>query len=241
MALAIDDITVDQAVATAMTCIEAGEPCRVVTPNGEFALAADKNPAFLDAINSARIILPDGISVVLAAKIIGRPLGGKVAGIHFAGELCAAMGRKGKRLYILGAKPGVAEKAAENLAAKHPGLVIAGTQDGYYKPEDEPAIVQAIADEQPDALFIAMGAPRSELFAVRYGEHMGVSVMAGIGGSVDIFAGISKRAPAIFIKLGLEWFYRLCKEPWRFKRMMRLPLYLLKAVSWRLRHGKAKD
>ena len=241
MALDIDDITVEQAVETAMFCIRERELCRVVTPNGEFALAAKRNPAFLDAINSARIILPDGISVVLAAKIIGRPLGGKVAGIHFAERLCAAMGCEGKRLYILGAKPGVAKKAAENLKAKYPGLFIAGTQDGYYKLEDEPAVVQAITEAEADALFIAMGAPRSELFAMQYGEAMGVSVMAGIGGSVDIFAGVSRRAPAIFVKLGLEWFYRLCKEPWRIKRMAKLPLYLLEAVRWRLRHGKAKD
>lgn len=239
MDMCIDDVSLEQAVEHAMACVHAGQLCRVVTPNAEFALAAKKDRQFLEAINTSDLILPDGISVVLAAKIIGRPLAGKVAGVDFGDALCHALACEGKSLYMLGAREGVAERAAQKLAEKHPGLSIAGVHHGYFK--DDEVMADAVAQAGADVLFVALGAPRQEYFMQQYGHRLGAKVMVGLGGSLDVFAGDAKRAPNFFIRLGLEWLYRLAKEPWRFKRMIKLPLYLLDAAVYRLRNGKPKN
>ena len=128
-------------------------------------------------------------------------------------------------LYLLGAKPGVADMAAKNLTEKYPGLKIAGTHDGYFK-EDGP-VVQAIADSGADCVFVCLGAPKQELWMKKHGPATGAHLLCGLGGSLDVFAGVVERAPKFWSDHGLEWFYRLCKEPKRIGRMMKLPLFLV--------------
>ncbi len=235
MTITFDNITMEEAVQTAMEHIAAGTRCRVVTPNAEFALEAKKNPRFLRILNSSRLVLADGISVVLASRILGDPMQGRVTGVGFAQALAAALAKEGKSLYLLGAKPGVAEQAAEKLKQEHPGLKIAGTHDGYFK--DEGPVVAAINEAGPDALLVCLGAPKQEYFMEEHNGELTVPVMAGLGGSMDVLAGNVRRAPVFFQKCGLEWLYRLCKEPKRWKRMIRLPLYLWDAVIWRIKGG----
>lgn len=236
MTIGFDNITMDEAVGTAMGHIAARSRCRVVTPNAEFALEAKKNPRFLNILNTSQLVLADGISVVLASKIIGDPMQGRVTGVGFAQALAAAMAKEGRSIYLLGAKPGVAEQAAEKLLLAYPGLKIAGTHDGYFK--EEGPVVEAINAAKPDALLVCLGAPKQEYFMEDHDAQLEVPVMAGLGGSMDVLAGNVQRAPEFFQKYGLEWLYRLCKEPKRWKRMIKLPLYLRDAVIWKIKGGK---
>ena len=236
MTISFDNITMEQAVGTAMGHITARSRCRVVTPNAEFALEAKKNSRFLNILNTSQLVLADGISVVLASKIIGDPMQGRVTGVGFAQALAAAMAKEGRSIYLLGAKPGVAEQAAEKLLQTYPGLKIAGTHDGYFK--EEGPVVAAINAAKPDALLVCLGAPKQEYFMEDHDADLEVPVMAGLGGSMDVLAGNVQRAPEFFQKYGLEWLYRLCKEPQRWSRMIKLPLYLLDAVVWRIKGGR---
>ncbi len=230
MDIGFDSVDTAQAVETAMGYIRRREGCRVVTPNAEHALACKKDKRFLDVINTSQLVIPDGISVVIASKIIGKPVKQKVAGIEFAKALCAALAAEGRSLFILGGKPGVAEEAGRRLVAEHPGLTVAGTHDGFF--EDGDAVARLVKQTGADVLFVALGAPKQELFMHSHPDI--ARVMIGLGGAVDIFAGNLRRAPDFYVNHGIEWLYRLIKEPKRIKRMIKLPLYLLDAVAFRI-------
>ena len=225
LGVGFDDLTLEEAAAAGAALVEAGGFHYAVTPNPEFLLAAKHNPAFRQALLGADLVLADGVGVVYSAKILGRPLKGKVPGIDFAQRLLAWMARHGKRLFLLGAKPGVAEQAGARLAEQYPGLRIAGTHDGYFQ-EDEP-VVEEIRRSGADVVFVCLGAPKQELWMERWGKECGAGLLCGLGGSLDVFAGTVERAPRFWREHGLEWFYRLCKEPRRAGRMMKLPLFLI--------------
>ncbi len=232
-------VTMEQAVDLAMSRLRARQQGYVVTPNPEIVDLCRRDSAFMGIVNHATLVLPDGIGIIYAAKILGETLCGKVAGIEFAENLAAAMAREGMRLYLLGAKPGVAEQAGANLCAKYPGLVLAGTHDGYFTDAQE--AVEAInACGGADVVFVCLGAPKQEKFIADNMEDIHATLFCGLGGSLDVFAGVAKRAPDIFIKLGLEWFYRLIKQPSRIGRMMKLPLFLLTVIRERLFGGRGK-
>jgi len=210
-----------------MGYIERGEKCRVVTPNAEIGLDCLKNEQLRKLVNESELVLPDGVGVVHAARILDRPLKGKVPGIEFGEKLCDRLQNTGKTLFLFGSKPGVADAAAVKLKEKYPGLLIAGTLNGYFS--DEKTVVDTINAAEPDVLFVCLGCPKQELFMERWRDELTCSVMAGLGGSLDVLSGNLQRAPKAFRDLGLEWFYRLLKEPKRIKRMARLPLYLIYA------------
>ena len=233
MGVFFHNVDMEQAVAIAMDAVAEKKPCRVVTPNAEIGMLCKRDAELRRVVNESGLVLPDGIGVVYAAKILGIPLKGKVAGVEFADQLAGALAKQGGSLYLFGGKPGVAEAAAEKLTEKYPGLQIAGIRNGYFKPEEEPQIVAAIRESGADALYVCLGAPKQELWMDRWNSELGVPVRAGLGGSLDVLSGQVKRAPRIFIKLGLEWFYRLLTQPKRFFRMLRLPVYLLDAVIYK--------
>ena len=180
-------------------------------------------------------MLPDGVGVVYAAKILGRPLQGRLPGCDFAAALCAWMAEHGKKLFLLGAKPGVAEQAARNLQQAHPGLTVCGTHDGYFS-QDDP-VAEEIRAAGADAVFVCLGAPKQEYWMIEHGPATGAAFLIGLGGSLDVFAGTVKRAPEGWQKLGLEWLYRLLKQPSRIARMAKLPLFLASAVQARGKKG----
>ena len=190
-------------------------------------------------LNAADLVLPDGIGVVYSAKILGTPLKERVPGIEFAEAMLSALNEMGGRLYLLGAKPGVAEEAGRRICARYPALVLCGTHDGYFK--DEQAILPEIAAAKPDLLFVCLGAPKQEKWMARWGQHTGAKLAIGLGGCLDVFAGNVRRAPEQWQKLGLEWAYRLKKEPKRIGRMAKLPLVLVKAAGQRIRPDKKGD
>ena len=225
LGVGFDNVTMDEAVDRGMELLHSPGTHYVVTPNPEIVEDCRENMAARQAVNGADLVLPDGIGVVKGAKMLGTPLKEKVPGIEFAAGLMERMAAEGRSLYLLGAKPGVAETAGEKLAAKYPGLKIAGTQDGYFQ-EDGP-VVEAIRQSGADCVFVCLGAPKQELWMSRHGQATGARLLCGLGGSLDVFAGVVERAPKFWSDHGLEWFYRLCKNPWRAKRMMKLPLFLV--------------
>ena len=234
-----DNLTQQEAAQRGRQLLEEDKFHYVVTPNPEFLLAAEKDPEFRRVLNAADLVLPDGIGVVYSAKILGTPLKERVPGIEFAEAMLSALNEMGGRLYLLGAKPGVAEEAGRRICARYPALVLCGTHDGYFK--DEQAILPEIAAAKPDLLFVCLGAPKQEKWMARWGRHTGAKLAIGLGGCLDVFAGNVQRAPERWQKLGLEWAYRLKKEPKRIGRMAKLPLVLVKAAGQHIRPGKKGD
>jgi N-acetylglucosaminyldiphosphoundecaprenol N-acetyl-beta-D-mannosaminyltransferase len=235
LGVGFDDITVAAAAERAAGMMAGGERGYVVTPNPEIIWMCRRDDALKRAIDGAALVLPDGVGVTLGARILGRPLSGRVPGIDFAAALLALTAVSGGRVFLLGAKPGVAESAAEKLAEMYPGLTVAGVSDGYFS--DDSAIIDKINAASPDLLFVCLGAPKQELWMA---EHIGLvdaALCVGLGGALDVFAGAVRRAPALWSRLGIEWLYRLIREPRRILRMSRLPLYLLAVIWSRLRGG----
>ena len=233
MGVEFDSLTLSEAVERAETLIAERSAAYVVTPNPEIVMTCWDNPDAMEAVQNADLVLPDGVGVVYGAKILGTPLKGKLPGIDFATELMRRLAKRGGRVYLLGAKPGIAELAGERMQEQFPGLIVCGTHDGYFQ-EDAP-VIEEINALQPDLLLVCLGAPKQELWMHRNRPLLKVGLMAGLGGSLDVFAGTVKRAPVFFQKLGMEWFYRLLKEPWRFKRMMKLPKFLFACIGKKFR------
>lgn len=233
MGVRFDNVTMTEALERAAKMLQTEGADYVVTPNSEIVYEAMACQELEDLLNGASLVLPDGAGVVLGAKILGTPLKEKVAGVEFADGVLGLLAQTGGSVYLLGSKPGVAELAAEKMLQKHPGLTIAGMADGYFK--DEAAVVAKVNEACADVLFVCLGAPKQERFMVNHRQELNVKLMAGLGGSLDSFAGTVKRAPRWMIKLSLEWFYRLLKEPWRFKRMLRLPKFLWTVICRRVK------
>ena len=233
LGVGFDNVTKAEAVERALALIDAREGRYVVTPNPEIVMLAKENPALKEALAEADIVLPDGAGIVKGAAILGRSMKEKVPGIDFACGVMARLAERGGSVYLFGAKPGVAEAAAETLRTKFPGLVISGTSDGYFS--DDGPIIEKIKDAAPDFLLVCLGAPKQELWMAKMSGKLPVGLMVGLGGSLDVFAGTVKRAPEAWQKLDLEWLYRLLKEPRRIGRMMKLPLFVIEAAGERLR------
>lgn len=233
LGVAFDDLTMEEALDRGMELIAEGGCHVAVTPNAEIVQLARKDEQLRAVIAEADLVIPDGIGVVYASRILGRPLKGRVPGCDFAAGLMERMAQSGHRLFLLGAKPGVAQEAAEKLCAAYPGLTICGVHDGYFR-EDEP-VVREIRQADADVVFVCLGAPKQEKWMQQNAAATGASLLIGLGGSLDVFSGRVERAPAIWQKLNLEWLYRGLKEPTRLKRIARLPLFLVGAVFARLK------
>lgn len=225
LGVGFDNVTMDEAVARGMELLHSPGTHYVVTPNPEIVEVCRENLAARQAVNGADLVLPDGVGVVKGAGMLGTPLKEKVPGIEFAAGLMERMAAEGLSLYLLGAKPGVAEAAGKRLAARYPGLKIAGTRDGYFQ-EDGP-VLEDIRQSGADCVFVCLGAPKQELWMAKHGKAAGARLLCGLGGSLDVFAGVVERAPKFWSDHGLEWFYRLCSDPRRAGRMMKLPLFLV--------------
>ncbi len=222
----------DQALTKAISLMAGKEAAYVVTPNPEIVMLCRKDPHLNEAVNKASLVLPDGIGIIHGSRILGTPMKEKIPGIDFAQRLFEIMARDGKTLYLLGAKPGVAEAAADALRLAHPSLQILGTNDGYFK--DDGPVIEKINAASPDLLLVCLGAPKQELWMQKNAPALSVGLMAGLGGSLDVFAGVEKRAPERWQKLGLEWLYRLKKDPRRAKRMSNLPKFGFAVIGSRI-------
>lgn len=233
MGLKFDSMTMDEALSRAEALLRGEKAAYVVTPNAEIAYEALHDVQLREMLNGADLMLPDGAGVVLASKLLRTPVKQKVAGVDFAAGLLGILERNGQSLYLLGGKTGIGELAAQKMLEAHPQLRIAGIADGYF--QDEAPVIAKINASGADALFVCLGAPKQERFMVQHQQELHVHLMAGLGGSLDAFAGTVQRAPAWMIRLNLEWLYRLIREPKRFRRMLRLPKYLWAVMLKRIR------
>lgn len=233
MGLKFDSMTMDEALSRAEALLRGDKAAYVVTPNAEIAYEALHDGQLREMLNGADLMLPDGAGVVLASKLLRTPVKQKVAGVDFAAGLLGILERNGQSLYLLGGKTGIGELAAQKMLEAHPQLCIAGIADGYF--QDEAPVIAKINASGADALFVCLGAPKQERFMVQHQQELHVHLMAGLGGSLDAFAGTVQRAPAWMIRLNLEWLYRLIREPKRFRRMLRLPKYLWAVMLKRIR------
>ncbi|WP_160678612.1 WecB/TagA/CpsF family glycosyltransferase [Clostridium sp. C8-1-8] len=200
----------------------------VISGNPEVLLNGMKDKKFYDKFNSNEfVIIPDGVGTVVSAKLIGQPVKEKIAGIEVMDELLRISAKEGFKVYLLGASRDIIGKCSENIKNKYPTIDICGFRDGYFKNEDVNEIVDEIKKSEADMLFVALGSPKQEDFILKYMEELPCKVYMPVGGSFDIFAGKLKRAPKIMLKLGLEWLYRVWKEPFRIKRLGKIPKFIL--------------
>ena len=228
-----DNLNMQEAVDAALTAMNERRGTWIVTPNPEIVMLCRENEQLAKAAYEAELVIPDGVGIIYGAKILGTPLKEKLPGIDFATELMKIMAQTNGRVYLFGAKPGVAEKAAENLVLAHPGLIVCGTHDGYFS--DDAPIIADINEKKPDLLLVCLGAPKQELWMSSHADELDVGLMIGLGGSLDVFAGVVQRAPEFWQRMGLEWLYRLLKEPKRIGRMMKLPQFLFTVLGQKLR------
>lgn len=177
-----------------------------------------QDAALREAVQSADLVNADGMGVVWGANLCGHGLPERVAGVDLMEALFGLCEANGFSVYLLGARQEVLDEALRRLAERHPNLLIAGARHGYFSVDEEDGIVDAIAASGADCLFVGMSSPRKEVFNHRYGARMGVPIVMGVGGGIDILAGLTRRAPAWMQRCGLEWFYRVLQEPRRMWR-----------------------
>lgn len=213
----------------------------VFTPNSEIIMAAYRDPEFCAMLNESDLLTADGIGVVYASKILKKPISERAAGYDIARKVLEKLNYTDHKLFLFGGKPGVAEEAANNLRKDYPELHIVGMRNGYFQPEDEAEIVREINESGADIVFVCLGAPKQERWIYTHKDELRVKVAMGIGGSLDVFAGRVERAPDFWCKIGMEWFYRLMKEPWRIGRMMDLPKFAATVLTKGKKYSQDKE
>jgi N-acetylglucosaminyldiphosphoundecaprenol N-acetyl-beta-D-mannosaminyltransferase len=226
----VDAADVDAAVARILDLARGSEPASVVTLGTEMVVRARGDARFRAALNASALSLCDTVGVLYAARAQGVRLSGRVTGVDLLEPLCAALGREGLAVYLLGGKGDTAARAGAALAARHPGLVIAGARDGYFTASENSAVAAAVAASGARVLLAGLGSPRQELWVADHLAQTGAMVGIGVGGSFDVLAGNVERAPEAWRRLNVEWLYRLLKEPWRWRRQLALPAFVWLAL-----------
>ena len=232
LGIEFDNTDILEAVERAIRLMEERRHAYVVTPNPEIILESQKNEKLASAVKSADMVLPDGVGVIYASHILGTPIKNRIPGIDFASALMARISENGRKVFLLGAKPGVAELVGERLAERYPGLVICGVNDGYFEEEDTEFIIEKINSASPDLVLVCLGSPKQEIWMKNNAELLDTGLLIGLGGALDVYAGVVERAPRKWRSMGLEWLYRLIREPKRIKRMVKLPGVIV-AAAWR--------
>jgi N-acetylglucosaminyldiphosphoundecaprenol N-acetyl-beta-D-mannosaminyltransferase len=231
LSVPVDDLTYNETLVWIEQKVQNREPCQICTINPEFIIAAQSNPRFLSVLQEASLCLPDGQGLLWAAQLHGVPLRQRVAGSTLVDLLAEKASSKELRMFFLGAGPGVAKLAADNLRTKYPSLPTIHTMEASPSAVDAPSIIQCVRDNNPDILLVAFGAPAQDLWINRHYKDLGTPICIGVGGAFDFISGCTKRAPLIVQRLGFEWLHRLWTQPWRWKRMLALPLFAWKIIT----------
>ena len=229
----VDDVTADETLTLIERFITERRPHQICTVNPEFVMQAQQDELFRNVLHNAALCVPDGIGLLWAARRLGHPLRERGAGSDLVVQIAARAAQLDWRLYFLGAAPGVAARSATILQARHPELVIAGIFPGSPEPAGEDDIVERIRAARPDVLLVAFGAPAQDVWIARNQPRLNVPVAMGVGGSLDFIAGVAQRAPIWVQRIGLEWLYRLVREPWRWRRQLALPRFVWHVLTAR--------
>ncbi|WP_271222584.1 WecB/TagA/CpsF family glycosyltransferase [Streptosporangium carneum] len=211
----LDALTMDQVVARCVAAVGEERRLTIGVVNAAKIVNMRSDDLLRQSVVDCDLVLADGQSVVWASGLLGHRLPERVAGIDLFTELLAEGERRGHRVYLLGATPEVLERTVAEIRRRHPALAVAGSRDGYFTDDESERVAAEIADSKADLLFLGITSPKKEIFVKRWGAATGASVIHGVGGSFDILAGHTRRAPARWQRLGLEWFYRLLQEPMR--------------------------
>ena len=233
----VDPVDMKQAVARARVYLEqSGPPRSVFAANPEKNFSVPKDPVLLETFRSADLLIPDGIGVVVAARILHGARLSRVAGVDFMEQLCALAAATGKRIFLFGGGEEVNRVAAERLVKRFPALRIAGRCHGYVKDDEMPAVIDAINRSEAEILFLAMGSPKQEKWFASHKDRLAkVKVCQGIGGTLDVVAGTVRRAPAMWRRCCAEWLYRLIREPARIRRQRLLPVFALHVLASKMK------
>lgn len=237
LTLWVDPVDMEEALVRVTRFVEEGDrPHSVFAVNPEKTFSVPKDPLLHEMFQKADLLVPDGIGVVLAARILHGKQLSRVPGVELMENICALAARRGYRVFLYGAREEVSCRAAEVLAQRFPGLRIAGRSNGYVAPEDMPSLIRRINESRAAILFLALGSPKQERWLATYGARLEtVRVVQGIGGTLDTIAGTVKRAPAGWQRVGLEWLYRLLREPRRIRRQRVLPLFAARVLLEKIR------
>lgn len=220
--------------------VEQKKPRHIITANAEILYKAYKEEAFGRLVEKADLVTADGSGVTLASRLLGTPIPERVTGVELTERLFSLAEEKGWGLYFLGAAQETVEKAVLNVLSRHTRLRVVGYHDGYYSQEETAQVVANINTAKPDILLVALGVPKQEEFIQEHLKELQVPVSIGVGGTFDILAGTAKRAPEWMRQRGLEWLYRLYRQPSRFKRMLALPKFLILVLKARHISPKAR-
>jgi N-acetylglucosaminyldiphosphoundecaprenol N-acetyl-beta-D-mannosaminyltransferase len=231
----LDEVDADQATLNILDLARRATGAQVVTLGTEMVVYAQKDARFRNIVNSSALSLCDTVGVLTVARMRGAQLRERVAGVELLEHLCAGAAAAELPVYFLGGAPGVAADAAAILEVRFPGLQIAGVHDGYFACEETPAVVQEIAASGARMLFVGMGSPRQEFWLAEHLPETRCGAGIGVGGSFDVVSGRIARAPHVLRRFGLEWFYRLIKEPQRWRRQLALPHFAALVALDRLR------
>lgn len=227
----IDDITMGIAVEKIVKFLEQDKNHIICTPNAEIMMKSYKDEKLKEILNNSDMVVADGAGVVLASKILGCPLKERIAGYDLVQNILKLKLEKKIRIYLLGGSPNVAKKAIEKNSNLE-GIEFVGEHHGYFTKSQDDEIIEEINKLNVDILLVGLGAPKQEKWIYENKDKLNVKICIGVGGSFDVMAGNVKRAPKFFQEHGLEWFYRLCKQPQRIIRMIDLPLFIL-LVMWK--------
>jgi N-acetylglucosaminyldiphosphoundecaprenol N-acetyl-beta-D-mannosaminyltransferase len=238
LGVGFDPITQEEAITAVVGLVEGGGVHQVVTAGAELVMMAGRQPALSAILERAALVVPDGAGVVWASRRLHPPgLPARVPGVDLAAQLLGLAEARGWPVFLLGARPWVLDALVTRLRKTHPGLTIAGARHGYFEPEQERAMARRIARQRPRLLLVALGQPRQERFIAAYQDHWKDVVAIGVGGSFDVLAGVVPRAPAWMQRRGLEWLYRLFRDPKRWRRQLALPAFALAVLRRHLLRG----
>ncbi len=236
----LDLVDADRAASRILALAREGAGAQVVTLGTEMVVLAQKDEGFRAVVNASALSLCDTVGLLSVARRRGAQLRERVTGVELTERLCALAAKEGVPVYFLGGSEGVAADAAAILEVRFPGLRVAGARHGFFSEEQSPEVVAAIAESGAKLLFVGMGSPRQELWLANNLRATGCGAGIGVGGSLDVLGGRVERAPPIFRRYGLEWLYRLAKEPHRWRRQLALPrfVWLVALDRLGLRHKK---